>query len=73
MNQSQSEASELDWDFYFYVAETLLGWSRDSFFKSTPNHLLKQYIMHLQYTKPEALKTVKQIQYIDQTPLYSRG
>lgn len=66
MNESQSD--ELDWDFYFYVAETLLGWSRESFFNSTPAHWLKQYIMWLKFNNLEALKPEKEIHYLDQTP-----
>jgi hypothetical protein len=60
--------SELDWDFYFFVANTLLNWNRDDFFNSTPNHLLKQFIMHLRYTNPDALVSEKQVYTLDQTP-----
>lgn len=66
MNESQSE--ELDWDFYFYVGNTLLGLSMDNFFKITPAHFLKQYIMHLKYNAPDALVPEKEIYYLDNTP-----
>lgn len=61
---------ELDWDFYFYVGNTLLGLSMTDFWKITPNHLLKQWIMHVRYHNPKALKEdkPKEIHYIDQTP-----
>lgn len=65
--------SELDWDFYFYVGNTLLGLSMNDFWKITPNHFLKQYIMHLRYNNPDALeeKAEKpQRVYLDQTPFY---
>jgi hypothetical protein len=58
----------LDWDFYFYVGNTLLNWSREEFFNSTPNHLLKQYIMHLKYHNPEALVSEKKVYALDETP-----
>lgn len=41
------------------------------FWNITPNHLLKQYIMHLRYTNPKALVNEgkpKQIYTLDQTP-----
>lgn len=66
MNESQSE--ELDWDFYFYVGNTLLGLSMDDFFKITPAHLLKQFIMWLKYNNPEKLNPEKEIYYLDNTP-----
>lgn len=71
--KSQSDDDdELDWDFYFYVGNTLLGLSMDDFFNITPAHLMKQFIMHLQYTNPKALNEekskVKEVHYIDQTP-----
>lgn len=66
MNKSQSP--ELDWDFYFYVGNTLLNWSMEHFWSVTPNHLLKQYIMHLKYNAPDALKKEQEIHYLDQTP-----
>lgn len=67
--KSQSE-DELDWDFYFYVGNTLLGLSMNDFFDITPAHLLKQYIMHLRYHNPDALKneTTKRVYTLDQTP-----
>lgn len=71
-NKSQSDSEpELDWDFYFYVGNTLLKWSMEHFWNVTPNHFLKQYIMHLRYTNPKALVNegkTKEIHYIDQTP-----
>lgn len=66
MNESQS--NELDWDFYFYVGNTLLNWSMEQFWSVTPAHFLKQYIMHLKYNNPDALKTERQVHYLDQTP-----
>jgi len=66
MNKSQSD--ELDWDFYFYVGNTLLGWSMDHFWNVTPAHWLKQYIMHLKFNHPDALNPEKEIHYLDQTP-----
>jgi hypothetical protein len=64
----ESQSNELDWDFYFYVGNTLLGLSMDDFFNVTPNHLLKQYIMHLKYTNPDALETEKKVYNLDETP-----
>lgn len=66
MNESQS--IELDWDFYFYVGNTLLNWSMEHFWNVTPNHFLKQYIMHLKYKNPDALQPEKIIYTLDQTP-----
>lgn len=34
----------------------------------TPNGLLKMYILHLEYTQPDALKKEEQIYTLDQTP-----
>jgi len=71
MMESQSN-NDLDWDFYFYVAQTLLGWSREEFFRSTPNHWLKQYIIWLKYNNPDAVKPEKEegVYYLDQTPFF---
>ncbi|BCB04739.1 hypothetical protein KH172YL63_28720 [Bacillus sp. KH172YL63] len=68
--QNESQSTELDWDFYFYVGNTLLGLSMDDFFNITPNHLLKQYIMHVRYHNPDALvdEKEKQVYTLDQTP-----
>lgn len=68
-NESQSDV-ELDWDFYFYVGNTLLGLSMETFWNITPNHLLKQFVMHLRYTNPDAIKEdkPKQLYTLDQTP-----
>lgn len=68
-DESQSSL-ELDWDFYFYVGNTLLGLSMDDFWNITPNHLLKQFIMHLRYHAPDALVKEKKVYALDQTPLY---
>lgn len=40
------------------------------FWNITPNHLLKQYIMHVRYTNPEELNEEKQkeVYYINETP-----
>ncbi|GGE58640.1 hypothetical protein [Priestia taiwanensis] len=72
MFTEESQSSELDWDFYFYVGNTLLGLSMDDFFKITPAHFLKQYIMHLRYNHPDAIieKKPKQVYTLDQTPFY---
>ncbi|PFJ96410.1 hypothetical protein CN957_09125 [Bacillus cereus] len=69
---TKESQSELDWDFYFYVGNTLLGLSMNDFWKITPNHFLKQYIMHLRYNHPDALveEQPKQIYTLDQTPYY---
>ena len=71
---TKESQSELDWDFYFYVGNTLLGLSMNDFWKITPNHFLKQYIMHLRYNNPDALEEQvvkpKQIYTLDQTPFY---
>ncbi|WP_341356642.1 hypothetical protein [Rossellomorea sp. y25] len=42
----------------------------DDFFNITPNHLLKQFIMHLKYHNPDALVEEKstQVYTLDQTP-----
>ena len=71
-NNEKSQSLELDWDFYFYVGNTLLGLNMDDFWNITPNHLLKQFIMHLKYTNPDALKEKKKVYYLDQTPFYNR-
>ena len=67
--KSQSD-DELDWDFYFYLGNTLLGLRMDDFWKITPNHLMKQFIMHLRYTNPDVImeEKQKQIYTLDQTP-----
>lgn len=68
-NESQSDV-ELDWDFYFYVGNTLLNLPMQDFWNITPNHLLKQFVMHLRYTNPDAIKAdkPKQLYTLDQTP-----
>lgn len=66
---TEESQPELDWDFYFYVGNTLLGWSMETFWNCTPNHFLKQFIMHLRYNNPDALEEkTKQIYTLDQTP-----
>lgn len=62
--------SELDWDFYFYVGMTLLKWDISFFWRATPNHLMKQYIMHIRATNPDAIKDEgpKRIYALDETP-----
>jgi len=69
-SNTKSQSNELDWDFYFYVGNTLLGLSMPDFFDITPNHLMKQFIMHLRYHNPKALVETKpkQIYTLDQTP-----
>jgi hypothetical protein len=59
---------ELDWDFYFFIGNTLLGLTMDDFFNITPNHLLKQFIMWLKFNAPNALKHEKTVYTLDQTP-----
>lgn len=59
---------DLAWDFYLYVGVTLLHLSVVDFFNMTPNGLLKMYILHLEYTQPDALKKEEQIYTLDQTP-----
>lgn len=73
MRQQESQ-SELDWDFYFYVGNSLLTLSMNDFLDISPAHLLKQYIMWLKYNRPEALKDVnkKQVYTLDQTPFYTK-
>lgn len=65
---NESQSTELDWDFYFYVSNTLLGLSMNDFWGITPAHFLKQYIMHLKYNAPDALEAEKKIYMLDQTP-----
>ena len=69
-NNTEESQSELDWDFYFYVGNTLLGLSMEDFFDITPSHLLKQFVMYLKYNAPEALVETKtqKIYTLDQTP-----
>ena len=59
---------DLAWDFYLYVGITILHLSIQEFFKMTPNGLLKMYVLHLEYTQPDALKKEEQIYTLDQTP-----
>lgn len=59
---------DLAWDFYMYVGITILGFSVIDFFKLTPNGLIKMYILHLEYTQPDALKKESQVYMLDQTP-----
>jgi len=43
----------------------------EDFFNITPNHLLKQYIMHIRYHQPKALNEdslSKKIYTLDETP-----
>ena len=51
---------------------TLLRWDVDFFWNATPNHLLKQYIMHIKANNPDALNEEKEVQrvkaFIDETP-----
>lgn len=68
LTENDESHPELDWDFYFFVGNTLLGLNMNDFFKITPNHLLKQFIMWLRYNNPDALKQEKKIYTLDQTP-----
>lgn len=70
LTKNNESRPKLDWDFYFFVGNTLLGLSMDDFFMITPNHLLKQFVMWLRYNNPDALKTEKVIHTLDQTPFY---
>ncbi|MBE8863603.1 hypothetical protein, partial [Enterococcus faecium] len=45
--KSQQETIGTPWDFYLYVALTLLNWSEDFFLRATPNLWLKSYIQWL--------------------------
>lgn len=71
-NLSQSNSlNEIDWDFYLYAGNTVLGWSLDHFWNVTPAHLLKQYIMHIRAHNPDELNEIKQqnkVYTLDQTP-----
>lgn len=69
-NNNEESQSELDWDFYFYVGNTLLGLSMQDFFDITPAHLLKQFVMYLKYNAPDALTEQKEqkVYSLDQTP-----
>ncbi len=69
-NNSEESQSELDWDFYFYVGNSLLGLSMEDFFNITPAHLLKQFVMYLKYNAPDALEKSadKKVYTLDQTP-----
>lgn len=58
----------MEWDFYLFVGNTLLGLDMDTFWNITPNHLLKQFIMYLRFNNPKALVEEKQIYTLDQTP-----
>lgn len=68
LTKNKESQSELDWDFYFFVGNTLLGWSMENFWNVTPNHFLKQFLMYLKYNNPDALKKEKKIYTLDQTP-----
>jgi len=68
LTKNKESQSELDWDFYFFVGNTLLGWSMETFWNVTPNHFLKQFLMYLKYNNPDALKKEKKIYTLDQTP-----
>ncbi|MEE8670429.1 MAG: hypothetical protein SOI41_07315 [Heyndrickxia coagulans] len=59
---------ELDWDFYFFIGNTLLGLRMNDFWDITPNHLLKQFVMWLKFNAPNALKQEKTVVTLDQTP-----
>ncbi|EAG8700716.1 hypothetical protein CHT76_08380 [Listeria monocytogenes] len=62
----------MPWDFYLYVAISVLHWDLNYFLSSTPCHFLKQYIKHLEFTNPDALNTVASETYtMDQVPLYN--
>jgi len=70
LTKQESQSEQLDWDFYFFVGNTLLGLSMKDFFEITPNHFLKQYIMYLRFHNPDSLKDekTKQVYTLDQTP-----
>lgn len=68
LTKNRESQSELDWDFYFFVGNTLLGWGMEVFWNATPNHFLKQFLMYLKYNNPDALKKEKKIYTLDQTP-----
>jgi hypothetical protein len=42
----------------------------ETFWNVTPNHFLKQFIMHLKYNNPDALveSKTKQVYTLDETP-----
>lgn len=58
----------LPWDFYLYVANTLLGLSMKDFWEITPNHLTKQFILYLEWNAPGALVSEKKVYALDETP-----
>lgn len=68
LTKNDESQPQMDWDFYFFVGNTLLGLSFDDFWKITPNHLLKQFILWLKYNNPDALVAEKKIYTLDQTP-----
>lgn len=49
----------------------MLGWSLEHFWKVTPAHLLKQYIMHIKTHHPDAIpdeEAPRKVYALDQTP-----
>ena len=65
--QSKSQEIGIPWDFYLYVAITLLGWDINFFLKSTPNLWLKSYIQWLESnTDFEAAESIT----LDKSPFW---
>lgn len=62
----------MPWDFYLYVALTLLRWDYDFFLKATPNLWLKQWILWLKANNPEALDESGElpVMYMKDTPFF---
>lgn len=54
MNSSQED---IDLDYLYYVATTLLGWSEETFYSSSLKHIMKQINIHMKINNPDGFKS----------------
>lgn len=69
LKKSNPEEIETPWDFYVYVAISLLNWDINFFLKATPKLWLKSYVQWLETKNPDLFEN-SQTLTIDKSPFW---
>ena len=54
-----SSQEDIDLDYLYYIATTMLGWTEEQFFSSTIKHIMKQINIHMKINNPDARDKVE--------------
>ena len=54
-----SSQEDIDLDYLYYIATTMLGWTEEQFFSSTIKHMMKQINIHMKINNPDARDKVE--------------